>query len=314
MKIVITPRGFANYGQQEIQKLKDKGLDVDFNDTGAAYSVDVFLEKCKDADAVIVGVDKMNRAFLEQCKNLKVICKFGVGVDNIDIDYAEKNNIAVERTLGTNTNAVAEHVIALMFAQAKNIVATVEMVKNGGWEKPTGFELFNKTIGIVGFGAIGQQVAYYAKGLGMKVIIFDVVPISKEKLQAFDAKQVPFEEILIEGDYISLHLPLTVNTKNIISKKEFQLMKSSACLINTARGGIVDEDALLEALKSKEIRSACFDVFSTEPPEKNHVLLQQANFILTSHIAARTVEAERRTCQTATKIILNTLGLEERKH
>lgn len=307
MKIVITPRGFANYGEKELDKLRSHGFQVSYNNTGQAYSPEKFLELSKNADGIIVGVDLIDQAFIDQCPQLKVICKFGVGTDNIDVAYAESKGIYVGRTIGSNSIAVAEHVMALIYSESKNIYETVREVKEGEWQKPTGRELYGKTIGIIGFGAIGKQLARQAQGVGMHVRIYDVYDVPVEELKQYDAEQLALETLLQESDYVSLHLPLTEKTKNLISTAELNRMKDNACLINTARGGIVDEEALSKALAGKVIRSACFDVFSSEPPKSEDPLLARENFYLTPHTGARTIESEARTCEISTDIVLSKL-------
>lgn len=308
MKVLITPRGFATYGLTYVEKMKQAGLNVHYNDTGLAYTPEEFAEFAKDADAIIVGVDKIDQTLIDSCPKLKAICKFGVGIDNIDTTYAESKGIYVGRTIGSNSNAVAEHVMSFIYCESKNLWSTIYQVKNHGWEKPTGFEVREKVLGIVGFGAIGKYLAKQAVGVGMTVLVNDVFDISTEVLDEYQVEKVEMDDLLEHSDYISLHLPLTDYTKNMISTKEFKKMKKNACLLNAARGGIVDEQALYRALTKGEIRSACFDVFSTEPPKKDEPLLTLDNFLLTSHTAARTVESEKRTCEFSSRIIMEQLG------
>lgn len=307
MKVLITPRGFANYGVDIIEKMEKRGLLVHYNKTGQAYTRDEFRALAKDADAIIVGVDDMSREMMEGCNQLKAICKFGVGTDNIDLDYAKERGIYVGRTVGSNARAVAEHVIAMIFAESKHIYSSVRDVKNHLWDKPTGSEINEKTLGIVGFGQIGKHLASYANGLGMHVLAYDVFTIKEEVAKEYQVTTASFEKIIKTCDYISLHVPLLESTKNMISTEEFKNMKNSACLVNAARGGIVDEKALYDALVTKEIRSACFDVYSSEPPTNEDKLLALDNFLLTPHTAARTRESERRTCEISSEIIVQQL-------
>ena len=309
MKVLITPRGFAKCGLEEVERMRKLGVDVDYNDTGKPYSAETFLEKAKDADGIIVGVDDMHDEILKQLPNLKVVCKFGVGTDNIGVGYCKEHGIFVGRTVGSNSLSVAEHVAALMFCDAKLLYKTIREVKGGQWNKYTGIELSGKTLGIVGFGAIGKCLSNIARGIGMDVLAYDVMHISGEVAAAHGVKVATLDEIIENADYISLHVPLLDSTRNMISTDEFKRMKKNACVLNAARGGVVDEDALYEALTSGEIRSAAFDVFTTEPPAPGCKLLGLDNFILTSHTASRTNEAEHRTCQISTDIILEHLGL-----
>ena len=307
MKVLITPRGFANYGLDKIRYMESKGLEVHYNNTGKAYTKEEFYNLASDADAIIVGVDIIDKELIDKCPNLKVVCKFGVGTDNIDVDYAKEKGIFVGRTVGSNSKAVAEHVVALMFADAKNLYNTAKEVKEHKWNKPTGQEVSGKTIGIIGFGMIGKHIANFANGLGMKVYAYDAFEITDETAKEFNVEKKSFEEIISESDYVSLHVPLLESTKNMLSTEEFKKIKNDACLINAARGGIVDEEALYEALINKEIRSAYFDVYSTEPPTEDDKLLALDNFVLTPHTAARTIESEKRTCEMSTEIILQNL-------
>ena len=307
MKVLITPRGFANYGLDQVERMKSKGLDVHYNATGKAYTHEEFKALSKDADAIIVGVDKMDREMMEGCPNLKAVCKFGVGTDNIDLDYAKERNIHVGRCVGSNSRSVAEHVLSMMFMEAKNLYTSVRDVKQHGWNKPTGREIYGKTLGIIGFGMIGKYLAEYAYGCGMEVYAYDAFAIAEETARQYHAQISTLEDILTDCDYISLHVPLLESTRNMISTEEFKKMKKDACLLNAARGGIVNEEALYEALKKKEIRSACFDVYSSEPPREDDKLLTLDNFLLTPHTAARSMESEQRTCAMSTDIILEQL-------
>lgn len=307
MKVLITPRGFANYGLDQVERMKSKGLEVHYNATGKAYTHEEFKALAKDADAIIVGVDKMDREMMEGCPNLKAVCKFGVGTDNIDLDYAKEHSIYVGRCVGSNSRSVAEHVLSMMFMEAKNLYTSVRDVKQHGWNKPTGREIYGKKLGIIGFGMIGKYLAEYAYGCGMEVYAYDAFAIAEETARQYHAQISTLEDILTDCDYISLHVPLLESTRNMISTEEFKKMKKDACLLNAARGGIVDEEALYEALKKKEIRSACFDVYSSEPPREDDKLLTLDNFLLTPHTAARSMESEQRTCAMSMDIILEQL-------
>lgn len=310
-KILITPRGYAKFGLDNKKKLEEAGYTVDWNDTGKPLSREVFLKKAKEATGIIVGVDLCDRELLLQCKKLKVIVKFGVGVDNIDLEACEELGIKVGRCIGTNSNSVAEMTLAMMFACSKNLVSNAMAVKNYGWVKPTGVELLNKKIGILGFGNIGKRVAKLAHGIGMDVYVYDVFDISEDILENYGIKQVALDYIYKTCDYITVHTPLTEKTKNMISYSEFKKMKNTAIIVNAARGGIIDEKALLDALKNKQILAAASDVFSSEPPVKCEItdeLLALDNFILTSHIASRSQEAEKNTVIRSTEVLLELLN------
>ena len=309
MKIVVTPRGFAKCGLENVKKIEDAGFCVEYNDTGNAYTKEVFYEKTKDADGVIVGVEIVDREYIDTHPKLKAVVKFGVGTDNIDVDYCRQKGIFVGRTAGSNARSVAETAISFLFADSKNLYESIRDTRSHGWSKLTGYELEGKTIGIVGFGAIGKKVAQMAFGLGMKVLAYDPYAIDREAAQAFAVETVDFDEILKCSDFVSLHIPLTPETTNLITLTEMKTMKPNAVLINTARGGIVNEGDLYTALQEKIIRAAYFDVMTQEPPQADEPLLGLPNFYLTPHIASRSCEAEKNTADMATQVMIEALKL-----
>lgn len=306
-KIVITPRGFAKCGLENAKIMEEAGFEVSYNDTGLAYTDEQFHEITKDAAGVIVGVETVDRKYIDRHPSLKAVVKFGVGTDNIDVEYCKEKGIFVGRTVGSNSRTVAELAISFVIADSKNLYDSIENAREHGWAKMTGYEILNKTIGIVGFGAIGKEVAKMAYGLGMHVLAYDAYAIDQQFAEKYEVEVTSVEDIIKRSDFISLHMPLTDETKNFISKKELNQMKSNAVLINTARGGIVNEADLYDALKDHIIRAAYFDVFTCEPPKENEPLLTLPNFYLTPHIASRSKEAEKRTADLATKIILEAL-------
>lgn len=307
MKIVFTPRGFAKCGLDNLQILEETGFSVEYNDTGNAYTKEEFYKKTDDADGVVVGVEIVDKAYIDAHPKLKAVVKFGVGTDNIDIEYCKEKGIFVGRTVGSNSRSVAETAISFVIADSKNIFESISDTRNNGWSKMTGYEIEGKTIGVVGFGAIGKKVAQMAYGLGMKVLAYDPYYIDKEVVDKFDVEVTNFEEILKRADFVSLHMPLTEETRNLVSMEQLTMMKTNAVLINTARGGIVDEIALYEALKNGVIKAAYFDVLENEPPKANEPLLRLPNFYLTPHIASRSKEAEKKTADMATQVIISAL-------
>lgn len=303
-KIVITPRGFAKCGVENAQIMRDAGFEVVYNDTGLAYTKDEFYEITKDADGVIVGVEKVDKDYIDAHPNLKAVVKFGVGTDNIDVDYCKSKNIFVGRTVGSNAQSVAETAVSFIIADSKNLFESISDTRSHGWSKLTGYEIMGRTVGIVGFGEIGKRVAKMSAGLGMNVLAYDVFGVESTS----DVKAATLDEIIENSDFISLHVPLTEQTKNMIGAKEFGRMKKSAVIINTARGGVVNEHELYEALKNGVIKAAYFDVFSSEPPANDEPLLTLSNFYLTPHIASRSKEAEKNTADMSTRIIIDALS------
>ena len=307
MKIVVTPRGFAKCGLDNVKVIEDAGFNVEYNDTGNAYTKEEFYEKTGDADGVVVGVEIIDKEYIDAHPKLKAVVKFGVGTDNIDLEYCREKGIFVGRTAGSNARSVAETAISFLFADSKNLYESIADTRAHKWTKQTGYELEGKTIGIIGFGAIGKKVAQMAFGLGMKVLAYDPYFIDKEAAQAFCVEIVGLEEILKQSDFVSLHIPLTPETVNYVTMKELKTMKPNAVLINTARGGIVNEEDLFEALSKNIIRAAYFDVLVNEPPRKDEPLLGLPNFYVTPHIASRSREAEKNTADMATQIMIDAL-------
>lgn len=306
-KIVITPRGFAKCGLDNAKKMEEAGFAVSYNDTGLAYSAEEFSKVTQNAEGIIVGVETVDREYIDSHPKLKAVVKFGVGTDNIDVSYCEEKGIFVGRTVGSNARSVAETAISFVIADSKNLYDSIANTREHGWAKMTGYEIQGKTIGIVGFGAIGKEVAKMAWGLGMRVLVYDVCEVPEEMVEKYDLHVVTVEEIVRSSDFISLHIPLTGETKNMITSRQLNQMKPNAVLINTARGGIVNEADLYGALKNRVIRAAYFDVFTCEPPREEEPLLTLPNFYLTPHIASRSAEAEKNTADIATRVILEAL-------
>jgi len=307
MKIVFTPRGFAKCGLENVKVIEDAGFQVEYNDTGNAYTKEAFYEKTADADGVVVGVETVDKDYIDAHPKLKAVVKFGVGTDNIDLEYCREKGIFVGRTAGSNARSVAETAISFLFADSKNLYESISNTRSQGWSKLTGYELEGKTVGVVGFGAIGKKVAQMAFGLGMKVLAYDPYFVDPEAVRAYQVEAVSFDEILRNADFVSLHLPLTDETRDMIGLTEMKMMKTSAVLINTARGGIVNETDLYTALSEKIIRSAYFDVMVSEPPKKDEPLLTLPNFYLTPHVASRSKEAEKNTAEMSTQIMIDAL-------
>lgn len=241
----------------------------------------------------IRSATKVTEALLESAENLKVIGRAGIGVDNIDVPAATKRGILVMNTPGGNVVTTAEHAIAMMMALTRNIPQGTMSLKKGRWDKKKlqGREIMNKTLGVIGFGKIGSVVAKRARGLKMKVIVYDPV-VAPEKIQKAGCESVSLDELYEKSDYITIHVPKIKKTANMIDKAAFGKMKNGVMLINCARGGIVDEEALYEALTLGRVAGAAMDVFAVEPPPSDHPLLSLDNVIVTPHLGASTAEAQ----------------------
>lgn len=306
-KILITPRSFSRYGNKSIDLMKAKGYEVIVNTTGKPYTYEQFCELSSDVDGIILGVDRVDKHMLKGAKNLKGISRFGVGIDNIDVETASRLGIKIARAVGANCTSVAELAVGFFFTLARNVVQNVNEVKESKWNKASGVELRNKTVGILGLGAIGREVSRISQGIGMKTIGYDPFVDVEEMEEVYNIKMESLERLLQESDFVSLHMPLTEETKNLINRDTLRLMKPTAYLINTARGGLVNENDLYDALTEKIIAGAAADVFSEEPPAKDEKLLQLDNFILCSHIASLTVNAEMNSIDLTTRNLLEIL-------
>lgn len=246
-----------------------------------------------DYNALIVrSQTRVDSKVIEAGKKLEVIARAGIGIDNIDVEEATRRGIVVVNAPTSSTITVAEHTIALMLALARHIPKAHQLLKQGIWRRAEfmGVELRNKILGIIGLGNIGSAVARRAQGLEMKVIAYDPY-VSPEYAQRIGVKLVSLEELLRTSDFISLHLPLTEATKGFLGDKELRMMKPTAMLINTARGGLIDEVALYNALEEGRLAGAAIDVFSVEPATDN-ILLKSDKVVVTPHLAASTIEAQ----------------------
>ncbi len=292
--------------ESAIKKMTDAGLEVVVRDKDADGPI---VEQIKGFDCIVVrSATKVTKEVIEAGDRLRLIVRAGVGLDNVDQDAAKAKGVKVMNTPEAPTVSVAEMVFAHMFALARNIALADSSMKDERWEKKKlkGVELWQKTLGVIGFGRIGQAVAKRAKALGMNVIAYDVVDIDSI-CKEFGAKRATLEEILREADYITLHVPLLPQTKGMIGRKQFEMMKSTAFIINTSRGGVIDESALLDALNSGEIAGAGLDVFENEPPT-DWKLVKHPKIIATPHLASTTVEAQARVGELTAEKVINELA------
>jgi D-3-phosphoglycerate dehydrogenase / 2-oxoglutarate reductase len=283
MKVLVTD-GVCDLA---IDVFKSAGIHVDVKPTMAE---DELAKTIQEYDGFVVrSATKVTKKVLAHAKKLKVIGRAGVGIDNIDVPAATEHKVLVMNTPNGNVNAAAEHTLAMMLGLARHIHHAHAHMEAGGWErkKYTGFELRGKTLGIVGFGKIGRRVAEFAHGIGMNIIAYD--PIVKESGNGVAI--VPFNTLLEKSDLITIHVPLNEHTKNLFGKEQFGMMKKNARIINVARGGIINEDELCEALECGEIAGAAIDVWENEPTG-NLKLAAMESVLSTPHLGASTKEAQ----------------------
>ena len=274
-----------------IEMLREAGFEVDVR---PEITPDQLSRIIRNYDVLIVrSRTKVTRQLIERAERLKVIGRAGVGLDNIDVEAAEKRGITVLNTPEAPADSTAELTIGLILALARKIPSADKSMKEGRWLKGRlkGWQLKGKTIGLIGLGNIGLRVARLAKAFGMKILFTKRTPPSPEVLKELEAEFVPLEDLLRRSDVVSIHVPLTEETRGMIGERELSLIKEGAVLINTSRGAVVDEEALLNALQSGRLRGAALDVYTVEPP-KDLRLIKLPNVVCTPHIGAQTDEAQ----------------------
>ena len=272
-----------------VNKIKKYFKDVNFNFNGVRLDGEELIDFCKDADAIIVGVEKINSSILKRLPNLKYIAKYGVGIDNIDIDSCKERGVLIGWTGGVNKRSVAELTLGYMLILMRNIFSSYSDLKKLRWIKDGGNSLYNKKIGIIGMGNIGQDLIKLLSVFDCEILANDISENSSLS-RKLNFKYVTKEFLYRNSDIVTLHVPLTSSTKKMINTKVFNKMKNSSILINTSRGGVVCEKDLIDALKNKKIHSAALDVFQYEPL-KNKELVRLSNIICTPHIAGNSKEA-----------------------
>jgi len=273
-------------------ELAGRYVDHRFNDTGAVLKGRALVDFLRGHDKAITGLDVLDEAVFAAVPELRVVSKYGVGLDMIDLDAAKRHGVSIRWTPGVNRDAVAELTIALMISIARSVSTLACEMRDGKWRQPGGRQLSSATVGIVGCGHVGQAVARLCRAFGSRVIAHDIRTYA-EAYRAVGIVAVPLDVLLSQSDFVSLHVPLDRTTRGMFGAPEFSRMQRSAFLINTSRGGVVDEDALKRALVDRRIAGAAFDVFATEPPDAGAAreLLMLPNFMATPHIGGGTEEA-----------------------
>lgn len=288
-KVLITPRSYAQYSDEPLKKMADAGITIVKNPLGGILEKSQMLDYIKGIDGIILGVDPMDADVLAAGTDLKVVSKYGVGTDNIDLEYCKSHNITVTITQNANSHAVADYAFALILAVARKVVEIDKACRQGDWGKKVAVDVFGKKIGVVGLGAIGRGVVARAKGFSMEVYGFDVFK-DETYIKDNNIRFAEVNEMMKECDFISLHLPLTPETKHMINASNLKTAKKNLIIVNTARGGIIKEADLVTALKNGTIMGVGVDVFETEPAN-NSELLTLDNAIVGSHCGASTVGA-----------------------
>ncbi|MET3699437.1 D-3-phosphoglycerate dehydrogenase/(S)-sulfolactate dehydrogenase [Bacillus oleivorans] len=294
MKILITEMIWEN-GLHLLKQFGDVVYDPQL------WQKDLLFEKIQDADALVVrNQTNVNEELLDQAPQLKVIGRLGVGMDNIDIPAAKAKNVRIVYAKNANATSVAEYVFAAMFDASRKLFQANSDVHKGNWNRKqfTGFEISGKTLGLIGLGEIAKRVAKRANSFGLHVVGYDPF-VSKFDyvLNELNVQPVSLNELLTQSDFVSIHVPLTNETRNLLSIQNLQQMKSTAFIINTSRGGIINEQDLLAAAENQVISGAYLDVIETEPIHPENPLLSNEKIVLTPHIAGLTEESQLRTSE-----------------
>ena len=288
MKIKVSNVAFSK-NKHLVNILKNNFPGAIVNQEGIRFNGDSLIEYLSDADGAIVGLELIDDLVLEKLPKLKIIAKFGVGLDNIDLLACAKRNVVIGWTGGVNKRSVAEMALGFMLMLSRNLYSTSNLLKEGVWNKNGGFNLTGKTIGIIGLGNIGQELVRLLKPFDCKILVNDIVDITSFA-DEHNLEVVTKEFLVSNADIVSIHTPLTDETTNLIDFETIQKMKRTSILINTARGGIINEPALKEALKKNIIAGAALDVYYPEPPIDIE-LLKLPNLISTPHTGGNSYEA-----------------------
>lgn len=309
-KVLVTDP-LSEYGLQKLTSAEDVEV---IQKVG--ISEEELCQIIGEYDALLVrSQTKVTSAVLEAGRNLKVVGRAGVGVDNIDLEAATRLGIAVINAPDGNTITTSEHTFAMMMALARKIPQAYRSTVSGEWRRKdfVGVELRNKVLGIIGFGRIGSEVAKRARAFGMKIMAYDPF-LTDERAEKENITNATIEEILQHADFITVHTPLNKETRHMISTPQFEMMKPGVRIINCARGGIIDEKALVEAIRSGKVAGAALDVFEEEPPSKDNPLLHMEEVIVTPHLGASTVEAQENVALDVSEEILHLLRNEPFKN
>ena len=290
MVVLVTPRSFGIDDPSLREELEAAVGEVRYNERGRPLRADELRSEIEGVDGMIAGLDDIDASVLRQASRLRVIARYGVGTNNVDLEAATSQGVMVTNTPSANTQAVAELTIGLFFALARSIPQVDEAVHNGEWPTRRGIEVAGRTVGMLGFGRIGQAVARHARALGCAVVAHD--PYADEATaEAQNIRLDSLDAVLDVADFLSLHLPVTAETGGMVDYSFLQRMKPGGYLVNTARGELVVEEDLIRALDEGLLRGAALDSLREEPPPPGHPFLARSDIILTPHMGAHTVEA-----------------------
>lgn len=287
-KVLVTSKSFAKYNPEIVEELRSRGIEIVRAKKSNMCSREI-AEEIREYDGIVCGIDPINKEVIDAGEKLKVIHMNGTGVDHIDIDEATRRKIYVGNCPGANAGAVAELNLAILLAEARKIIKYSNRIREGRWEREVGVELSGKTMGVLGLGAIGRKFVELLEGFHMNILAYDIKPdpVWCEEKKVTLVKNV--EEIFTQCDFISLNLPLFDSTRHIINEDSLKKMKKDVIIVNTARGGLINTEDLVRALKNRTIRGAALDAFENEPLEPDSEL-RRLDVTLTPHLGASSIE------------------------
>ena len=288
-KVLVTATNYSTYCAAAKALLEENGAQVIENPNGRPMTREELLAVVGDIDGVVVGVDTWNEEIFAHAPKLRAMARFGVGIDNIDLAAAKAHGIQVTNAKGMNSNPVAELTVGLILSTLRNVPAFNASVREGKWDRFMGRDLAGMTIGLLGFGDIAQRVAKKLSGFDVSICAYDLYP-NLEKAKELSVEMVSMEEVLRRADVVCMHLPSLPSTHRIMNERTFGMMKDGSYFINTARGALVDETALAQALRSGKLKAAAVDVFEQEPVRRDNPLLALPNLFATPHTAAETYD------------------------
>ena len=286
-KVLVTPTSYGVNDRVLRTQLETEVGEVVYNTSGKPLNSTQLVEMIPGVDGYIAGLDTIDRHALAAADRLRVIARYGVGVDAVDLEAAKEKGIIVTNTPGANSSSVAELTVGLMISLMRNIPTAAQATNSGKWPRMRGLSLDGKIVGLVGFGGIGKHVAQRLSGFGCRVVAFDPVA-TEEQAAALGVELLSLEEVIENVDLLSLHCPVTMKTRAMVDAVFLEKMKPGSYLINTARGELVDEEALTTALQSGKLSGAALDVFSKQPPEAHNPLLRLPQVLATPHMGAHT--------------------------
>ena len=317
MKILVTPTSLTpDKKSPALDALKSFADEIIYNPHGRPLVQDELKELLAGCDGFVAGLDYIDADVINSCDKLKVISRYGAGVDRVDLDAAKAKGIVVCNTPGANTQAVADLTLGLMLAVARKIPVLDVKTKAGGWVRSTGMELYGKTLGIMGLGSIGKAVAKRAQGFSMKVLAYGpriTTPVQKEYCETHGIIPATVEEVATQSDFISLHSPLIPETRHIINEDLMSKMKPGVIIVNTSRGGLIDEDAALKMLEEGRLGGLGLDAFEQEPLGETE-FAKFDNVVLTPHTASHTKEATTNMADMAIQNLMDVIEGKECKY